>query len=113
MMRARDARLPPQPERVRTSRPHRPSRLERGTNMKSHLLSARGRKTLLGLAALAAVAAFTSSVANPQPAVAALNSGYHVAFLAGAGCVVLGAVITATLLRLPKDAEPEYAREER
>jgi EmrB/QacA subfamily drug resistance transporter len=65
----------------------------------------------LGLASLAAVAAFASGIAGPQPAVAALNSGYHIAFLAGAGCVVLGAIIAATLLRLPKDAEPEYVRE--
>jgi EmrB/QacA subfamily drug resistance transporter len=65
----------------------------------------------LGLAVLAAVAsAYTASVASSQPGeVAALNSGYHAAFLVGAGCVVLGALIAATLLRLPKgiDAGPE------
>jgi hypothetical protein len=36
-----------------------------------------------------------------------LNSGYHAAFLAGAGCVALGAVIAVTLLRFPKGAGPE------
>jgi MFS family permease len=61
----------------------------------------------LGLAALAAVAAFTTDVTSTQPTTAALNSGYHAAFLAGAGGVVLAAVIAATLLRLPKEAEPE------
>jgi EmrB/QacA subfamily drug resistance transporter len=61
----------------------------------------------LGLAALAAVAAFTTDVTSTQPTSAALNSGYHAAFLAGAGGVVLAAVIAATLLRLPKEAEPE------
>jgi MFS family permease len=46
----------------------------------------------LGLAVLAAVAAaYTAVLAGPNPdAVAALNSGYHAAFLAGAGCVLLG-----------------------
>jgi len=62
----------------------------------------------LGLAALATVAAaYTSSIAGSQPGAAALNSGYHAAFLAGAGCVVLGAFIAATLLRLPKDNGPQ------
>src|SRR5215207_5714452 len=62
----------------------------------------------LGLAALAAVTAYTTGVASTQPvAVAALNSGYHAAFLAGAGCVALGAVIAVTLLRFPKGAGPE------
>ncbi len=58
----------------------------------------------LGLAALAAVAALATGLAGSDTA--ALNSGYHVAFLAGAGCVVLAAVISAFLLRLPKDADP-------
>lgn len=59
----------------------------------------------LGLAALAAVAAaYTAVVAGPSPdAPAALNAGYHAAFLAGAGCVLLGVLIAATLLQ---DAHP-------
>ena len=62
----------------------------------------------LGLAALAAVAAvYTTTVAGRGSGVAALNSGYHVAFLVGAGCVVLGALTAATLLRLPKEANLE------
>jgi sugar phosphate permease len=61
----------------------------------------------LGLAALAAVAGYTTTgVASTGP-VAALNSGYHAAFLAGAGCVALGALLAATLLRLPKEASPQ------
>jgi EmrB/QacA subfamily drug resistance transporter len=62
----------------------------------------------LGLAALAAVAgAYTERIAGSLSAVAALNSGYHAAFVVGAGCVVLGALIAATLLRPPKDSGPE------
>ena len=59
----------------------------------------------LGLAVLAAVAAaYTAVLAGPNPdAIAALNSGYHAAFLAGAVCVLLGVLIAATLLR---DAPP-------
>jgi hypothetical protein len=60
----------------------------------------------LGLAALAAVAAYTSDEAStPHTGTAALNSGYHMAFLAGACCVAIGAIIAATMLRLPKDAD--------
>jgi EmrB/QacA subfamily drug resistance transporter len=60
----------------------------------------------LGLAALAAVAAaYTASISGTRPDVTALNAGYHAAFLAGAGCIVLGALM-ATLLRLPKDTGP-------
>ena len=55
----------------------------------------------LGLAVLAAVAAaYTAVLAGPNPdAIAALNSGYHAAFLAGAVCALLGVLIAATLLR--------------
>ena len=59
----------------------------------------------LGLAALAAVAAYATG-ADPGYHVAALNSGYHAAFLAGAGCVLLAVLISATLLRLPEGADP-------
>jgi hypothetical protein len=45
-------------------------------------------------------------VADPGPETA-LNAGYHAAFLAGAGCVALGALLAALLLRLPKEASPE------
>jgi EmrB/QacA subfamily drug resistance transporter len=61
----------------------------------------------LGLAALAALAAYAAGIADVRSDVSALNSGYHAAFLAGAGCVVLGALISALLLRLPKDASQE------
>ena len=56
----------------------------------------------VGLAVLAAVAAaYTAVLAGPNPdAVAALNSGYHAAFLAGAGCVLFGVLISATLLKV-------------
>ena len=57
----------------------------------------------LGLAALAATAALVTNIAGPG--VAALNAGYHAAFLAGAVCVIVGAVIALALLRLPKEAE--------
>jgi EmrB/QacA subfamily drug resistance transporter len=62
----------------------------------------------LGLAALAAVAAaYTAGLDGFRPAVTALNSGYHAAFLVGAGLVALGALIAATMLHLPRDAGPE------
>ena len=63
----------------------------------------------LGLAMLAAVAAvYTRTIAGSGSGVVALNSGYHAAFLVGAGCVVLGALIAAALLRIPKeDADPQ------
>ena len=61
----------------------------------------------LGLAVLAAVAAaYTASISGSRPTVAALNSGYHAAFLVGAGCVILGVLIAAALLHPPKDAGP-------
>lgn len=62
----------------------------------------------LGLAALAAVAAaYTAVIAGPRPTIAALNAGYHAAFVVGAVCVLLGAFLAATLLHLPKNAGPE------
>ena len=62
----------------------------------------------LGLAALAAVsAAYTTGSAGSGSDLAILNAGYHAAFLVGTGCVVLAAVIAATLLRLPNEADPE------
>src|SRR5919112_286222 len=62
----------------------------------------------LGLAALAAVsAAYTTGSAGSGSDLSILNSGYHAAFLVGAGCVVLAAVIAAPLLRLPNEADPE------
>jgi sugar phosphate permease len=57
----------------------------------------------LGLAALAAVAAYATG--GPGSHVAALNSGYHAAFLVGTGYVLLAALIAAQL-RLPEDADP-------
>jgi EmrB/QacA subfamily drug resistance transporter len=57
----------------------------------------------LGLAVLAVVAAgYTAYTAGSQTT-AALNSGYHAAFIAGAVCVALGALIAVTQLRLPEE----------
>ena len=65
----------------------------------------------LGLAILASLAAsYTGSVADTQDPVAALNSGYHVAFLASAFCLIVGAVLAATLLHLPKDKTSQRDR---
>jgi len=61
----------------------------------------------LGLAALAAVAAYATGVVGSGPDVVALSFGYHAAFLAGAGCVFLGALLGAVLLRLPEEASLE------
>lgn len=62
----------------------------------------------LGLAALAAVAAaYTALVSDGRSDVAAVNAGYHAAFLVAAGCVVLGALMAATLLLPSKVAGPQ------
>ena len=55
-----------------------------------------------GALGLAAVAAYATG--GPGSHVAALNSGYHAAFLVGTGCVLLAALIAAQL-RLPEDAD--------
>jgi hypothetical protein len=58
----------------------------------------------LGLAALASLAASRTEgrlEAGSEP-VAALNAGFHAAFLLGAILLVLAGVLAATLLRLPK-----------
>ncbi len=60
----------------------------------------------LGLAVLAAVAAFTASAVG-SGSVAALNSGYHVAFLTGAVCLILGVLLATAFLRPPKDSGAE------
>ena len=53
----------------------------------------------LGLAALAAVAAAVTAILSGSSSTpAALNSGYHAAFLAGAVCVIVGVLIAVTLL---------------
>lgn len=55
----------------------------------------------LGLAVLASVAAvYTAGIAGSHTTVGAINSGYHAAFLVSAICLILGALIAATLLRL-------------
>lgn len=64
----------------------------------------------LGLAVLASLAAaYTGSVADTQDPTAALNSGYHLAFLASAFCLILGAFLATTMLRFPKEAPPQRA----
>lgn len=66
----------------------------------------------LGLAVLASLAAaYTGLVTGTRDPVAALNSGYHAAFLVSAACLLLGALLAATLLRLPKEAAPQAARD--
>ena len=70
----------------------------------------------LGLAALSTLAASHTSdelASGIQPA-AALSDGFHVAFLAGAGICLAGAVVSLLLLRRPAEArtatpEPESA----
>ena len=58
----------------------------------------------LGLAILASLAAAYTGIAAGTRDPVALNSGYHLAFLASAFCLIVGAVLAATLLRLPKEA---------
>jgi|GEM_PF-4974209 hypothetical protein len=56
----------------------------------------------LGLAILASLAAahMAALTASGAPALAALNGGYHIAFIVGACSAALGAVLGATLLRI-------------
>jgi hypothetical protein len=64
----------------------------------------------LGLAVLAAVAAAYSRGPSPGPTLkrSRPNSGYHAAFPSpGAGCVALGAIIAALILRLPREDDPD------
>jgi MFS family permease len=57
---------------------------------------------------MAVILAATADVPEEEAGLASgLNAGYHAAFLAGAGCVVLGALFAAVLLRLPAGAGPE------
>ncbi len=64
----------------------------------------------LGLAVLASLAAaYTGLVTGTRDPIAALNSGYHAAFLVSAACLMLGALLAATLLRLPGEAAPRRA----
>ena len=55
----------------------------------------------IGLAVLAALASGRTDglLADGEPAAAALNSGYHLAYLIGAALVVAAIVVAATLLR--------------
>src|SRR4249920_2776911 len=67
----------------------------------------------LGLAILASIAARKTSslVASGESLVSALDGGYHVAFLAGAGFALAGAVLGGLLLRTPAPA-PAHQGEE-
>jgi EmrB/QacA subfamily drug resistance transporter len=57
----------------------------------------------LGLAVLASLAAWrTSSLKGSESAVAALNAGYHLAFVFGAAFALLASLVAATLLREPE-----------
>ncbi|MDX6507431.1 MAG: hypothetical protein QOG06_2075 [Gaiellaceae bacterium] len=57
----------------------------------------------LGLAVLASLAAWrTSSLKGSESAVAALNAGYHLAFVIGAAFALLASLVAATLLREPE-----------
>jgi hypothetical protein len=53
----------------------------------------------LGLAVLASIAAATHMAAAGYPHLAALTSGYHAAFWAGAACAALAALAAARWLR--------------
>jgi len=67
----------------------------------------------IGLAVLATFASErTSSLrADGESVAAALNSGYHLAYLIGAGLVVLATAVALTVLRQPRAAAPAAAAE--
>jgi EmrB/QacA subfamily drug resistance transporter len=60
----------------------------------------------LGLAVLAAIAdsRIAALLTGGHPRLAALTGGYHAAYLAGAACAALAALLAATLLRPPAPA---------
>jgi EmrB/QacA subfamily drug resistance transporter len=68
----------------------------------------------LGLAVLASLAArrTDSLAADGQSAIAALNGGYHLAFLVGAAFAVVAAAFAAALLRTRSMTAPEHAEGE-
>jgi EmrB/QacA subfamily drug resistance transporter len=60
----------------------------------------------IGLAVLATLASErTESIGNSASHLSALNSGYHLAYLIGAGLVAVALVIAVTVLRAPAPAE--------
>lgn len=63
----------------------------------------------LGLAILASLAAaYTSHLSGSMPPLEALNGGYHAAFLAGALCAALAAVLGLKLPRRPRHNAPTH-----
>lgn len=65
----------------------------------------------LGLAALSTIAASYThdQLASGSAAPAALTGGYQLAFLVGAGTMLTGAIVAATLLRDPREAVAQEA----
>jgi MFS family permease len=65
----------------------------------------------LGLAVLASVAASRTShlIASGQGQIAALNAGYHTAFLIGALFAIVAAAMAAVLLQTKAAAVPDHA----
>ena len=63
----------------------------------------------IGLAVLATFASERTDdlLANGESAAAALNSGYHLAYLIGAGVTVVAAIVAVTVIRSPKPAEAQ------
>jgi MFS family permease len=61
----------------------------------------------LGLAVLATLASdrTAAQLASGEPAAAALNSGYHLAYLVGAGAVAVATVLAVTVLRTASPAD--------
>lgn len=63
----------------------------------------------IGLAVLATLSTDRTEtlVAGGESATAALNAGYHLAYLVGAGLIALGIVVALWLLRPDRREEPE------
>jgi hypothetical protein len=57
----------------------------------------------LGLAVLATLAATRT---GDRTTAAALNDGYHLAYLVGAALVIAGIAVAATVLRPPREPRP-------
>src|SRR5688572_21360709 len=64
----------------------------------------------LGLAVLATIASdhTAGALANGETATAALNAGFHLAYLIGAGLILVAIAIAAVVLRGVPEAQPAH-----
>jgi hypothetical protein len=62
-----------------------------------------------GAIGLAVLATLASERTGDSTSAAALNSGYHLAYLIGAGALAVAVLVTLTVLRAPREASAPAA----